>query len=174
MNLQQKNLWIVLAVCLLLTVATPVFFPLLRIQFFSAFLVILLYNKPLIKCLWASLWCGCVLDLLSSQNHLGLHALTFTVTTWIFFSQRRHFFADSLSTLPLMTFLFSLVSTTLQTLQLAVFEHHLHLTKTWLLTDLLLFPLMDALYAFCFFVLPFYLFGTPIRKGKDYFMDKRN
>lgn len=173
MNLQKKNLWLVFSACLATLLILPIFFPYLRLQYFVPFLIILIYQKSLIRSLWGSLGCGLFLDLLSVQGHLGLHALTFTACTAILYRQRRHFFADSPSTLPLMTFFYATLATVIELLLLSIFEQPPHLSKLGVVTDLIVMPIGDALFGFVLFILPFYLFGSPIRRGKDYFMEKR-
>lgn len=171
MNLQKKNLRIIFFTCFFLTIWIPVILPQIRLYFFAPYLIVLLYKRPLINCLWGALGCGLLIDALSAYQHLGLHALNYTLTLALLYRQRRHFFADSPSTLPIMTYLFSAVSTAIQIPLLYVFEQKLRINSHWIRTDLLLMPLFDAVYAFCVFILPFWVFGKPRLKGKDYFTD---
>jgi len=108
--------------------------------------------------------------MLSSHSRLGLYAMNFTLTAWILYGQRRHFFADVASTLPLMTFFFSVISTIIQGVLLNTFEGSFQISREWLFSDLVVMPLLDASYAFLVFILPYLLFGKPVRKGKDYFL----
>ncbi|NGX42988.1 MAG: hypothetical protein K940chlam7_01278 [Chlamydiae bacterium] len=172
MNLHKKNLIFAFISTLLATLFSPIIFPSYKLLFFGAFLVILYYRKPFVTCLWGSLLCGLLFDLLSSHPRLGIYAINFTATTWVLYPQRRNFFADSLSTLPVMTFLFSVISTVFQGFLLYAFEGQICISKNWFLSDLFLMPLFDAVFAFCYFILPFVFFGKPIRKGKDYFLQK--
>lgn len=94
------------------------------------------------------------MDLLSSQQHLGLYALNYCLTLWMIYPQKRNFFEDRLSTLPVMTYLFSFLSTLIHLLLLDSFEKSLSLSWIWVGTDLLLMPLADAFYAFIWFTLP--------------------
>ncbi|MFQ5728737.1 MAG: mreD [Waddliaceae bacterium] len=174
MNLQKKNLLFAFLGTLLFTLFVPVILPALKLLFFVPFLVILFYRKPLITCLWGSLICGLILDMLSSHSRLGLYAMNFTLTTWILYGRRRHFFADNASTLPIMTFFFSVVSTIIQGILLNTFEGHFQMSWEWLFSDLAVMPLLDASYAFLIFILPYLLFGKPGRKGKDYFLQNQS
>lgn len=170
MNIVYKNLFWSFLVTLLLNLTIPIIWPAWRLFFFAPFLIILYYQKSLPICLWGSILCGLILDLLSSRSHFGLYALNYTLTTFVLYPQRRHFFGDRLSTLPLMTFLFSLISTSFQSLLMSIFGTPVLLSWHWVLTDLWLMPLGDAAYAFICFILPWRLFGTPIRKGSEYFI----
>jgi rod shape-determining protein MreD len=154
---------------LLLTFCMPALFPHLRLLFLVPFLILAIYQLPLLQCIRIAFLIGLFLDLLSSEAHLGLYALSFCLTTFALYPQKRHFFADSLSTLPVMTFLFSSFSS----LMLGALLYNIELINIfswrWVAADLLVMPLADALYAFCCFILPALLFGKPQRKGKDYF-----
>jgi hypothetical protein len=169
MNLAKKNLYWLFAITLACTLFVPTLYPAGRLFFFIPFLIVTYYQKPYATCLWASLGCGFIVDLLSSASHLGLCAMIYTMTTAILYRQRLNFFGDSLSTLPIMTFFFAVISTGLLSISISIFEHEFHLSWKWLLTDLLLFPLFDSFYAYICFILPFQLFSPQPRKGSDYF-----
>lgn len=172
MNLHKKKLWIVFLISLLLTIWLPTVLPEVRLYFFAPYLVILLYKRPFIKCLWGALACGLIVDLLSSFQHLGLHSLNYVVSMSIIYRQRRHFFADSPTTLPIMVYLFSVISTAIQLPLLYVFEHKLPITSEWIRTDLLFMPVLDAAVAFALYIFPFWIFGKRLLKGKDYFTEE--
>lgn len=172
MNLHKKNLWIVFIICFSLSIWIPAVLPQLRLVFFAPYLIILLYKRPLINCLWGALTCGLILDLLSAYQHLGLFALNYTLTIAVLYRQRRHFFSDSPSTLPIMVYLFSVISTAVQIPLLFVFEQKLKMNSSWIASDLLLMPFLDATYAFVLFILPYWAFGKRRLKGKDYFTDE--
>jgi rod shape-determining protein MreD len=115
------------------------------------------------------LLCGLILDLLSSHTRLGIHALNFCITLLVIYPQKRNFFADSLTTLPIMTFLFASLSTLIMVFLVYGLEMNDVLSWHWVITDLLIMPAADAAYAFCCFILPGLIFGKPRRRGKDYF-----
>jgi rod shape-determining protein MreD len=171
-NLQYKRLSFVLTWTLFIVLCIPVLFPGWRLMAFAPCLVIIYYQKSYLASLWLSTACGLFLDVLSSHSNLGLYAVSFCLTTAVLYGQQKHFFADSLSTLPLMTFLFSFISTIIQAIMLYVFEAENIFSWAWAATDLLIMPLLDALYAFVCFLLPAVCFGKPQRRGKDYFMER--
>lgn len=169
MSLDQKNISLAFLATLLMTLFGPVIIPSFHLIFFSPFLIILYYKKSYIQCLQASLGCGLILDLLSSQTHIGLQGLSFFLTTSLLYSFRYNFFADSLSTLPIMTFLFSMITTIIQGVLIYALEKEVSISWGWVLTDLFMMPSFDAIFSFVWFILPFFLFGKRIRRGKDYF-----
>lgn len=169
MSLTRKSLLISFLSTLLLTLFVPAVLPGLQMQFFIPFLIIAFYQKSLLQSLWLALSCGMILDLFSSHEHFGLYPLNFFLTTVLIFGNRKHFFADSLSTLPIMTYTFSVISTALQTLLLHFFEKPIILSWSWVIIDLFLMPSFDATFGFIWFIMPSLLFGSPIRRGHEYF-----
>ena len=109
--------------------------------------------------LWISLLCGSILDLLAANTRFGLYAFNTCLTTWILYRQKRNFFEDSLSTIPLMTLFFSITSTLLQVVLLYTLDRGIAISWMWAVTDLLVLPLADAAYALLFFTLPLALLG---------------
>lgn len=168
-NLDKKNLKLTFALCLILTVAIPSVFPTFRLMFFVPFLVIAMYQNSRITSLWLAFACGMILDLLSSSARLGIYALSFCLTMFMIYPQRKNFFADSLSTLPIMTFAFSATSTTLLACILYIIDMHNIFSWPWFFSDIIIMPAADAAYAFALFILPAMLTGKRIRRGKDYF-----
>ncbi len=97
------------------------------------------------------------MDLLAPYPRLGLIALSYCCSAAVVYRGKSRFFEDSLISLPVMTFFFVEVSTVLQVLLLKVFGVAPVLSWQWLATDLILFPLADAVYAWVWFAYPAYL-----------------
>jgi rod shape-determining protein MreD len=173
-NLARKHLDTAFLLSTLATLFIPAFLPALRLQFFSPFLIIAFYKKPLIHCIWLSFACGLIVDLISSHARLGLYALDYSLASILLYNQRRNFFPDNLSTLPLMTFFFSCLSTLLLIMIDYMLEASLTLSWQWALTDLLAMPAFDSIYAFLVFILPPLLIGKRPKRGSDYFLSKES
>lgn len=117
--------------------------------------------------LWTSLGVGLIIDLFSSSPLFGAHAFAYTLTTLLLYSQKKHFFPDSLSTIPILTYFFSLLSSTLL-LMSTLLMVSLPLTFSSFATDFVIFPFLDALYAFLVFtLLPF----NPKKTKREYFLN---
>lgn len=138
--------------------------PALKLSFFVPFLIKAYYQKDKIGCLWLSLLCGLILDLFSSSERLGFYAFNYCTVTYFLYSQKRHFFEESLSTLPIMTFSFAFLSTLIHFCLLYVFGKNVQLSFAWVTTDLFFFPLIDAFYAGLLFTLPSLFFSQPQRR----------
>ncbi|MEM1283274.1 MAG: mreD [Chlamydiota bacterium] len=169
MNLRTKNLKLIFLTTCLFTLFLPNLFPFVHLLYFVPFLVITIYQKPLTTCLWFSLICGLLLDLLSDGTRLGFYAMNYAVTSFALYPQRKNFFSDSITTLPIMSFFFSIISTIIELTYRSSTGKLPSLSIQWAFTDLLVMPAADAMYSFAVFILPFALFGKPQRKGTDYF-----
>lgn len=166
LSLDRKRLDLNFLFCLICLLGVAVVFHTFRLTFFAPFLIIAAYKKPLTACVWIAFGCGFIIDLFSSEMRLGVHAFAYCLTIAIVYPQRRNFFADSISTLPIMTFCFAVISTLMMALLLYSIESRNVFSWPWVLTDLIYYPLMDACYAFLFFILPALVFNKPRRKSR--------
>lgn len=139
------------------TVVGPIFFPRVHLFYFAPYLVICLYRHSRIALLWRACLCGVIIDLLSSGSLFGLTSINYCCVAFLLYGQTRHFFEDKLSTLPLMTFLFSLLSTGFLAGGALFLQRGYPLSWIWVATDLIGMPIADALYALLVFSLPFQL-----------------
>lgn len=171
MNLHEKNLRWIFFITLTLTLLAPALAPSWRLFFLIPFLITAIYQKSNLACLWYAFFCGLILDAAISQERFGLYALNYTIAMALLYPQKQHFFADSPSTLPIMTALFSMIATLIQAILMHGLERDLSISWSWLVTDLLIMPLLDGLFAFTLFVLPFALFGKKQKRGRDYFVE---
>ncbi len=155
-------------------IVCPVIFPQARLTFFAPFLALMLYKRPLLHCLWYALGCGFIMDLLATEGRLGVYAMTYAVTTWVLFQQKRHFFEDRITTLPMMTLLFSILSTLFLMTTLKGMGYPLKLSLHWIVSDLVVMPLADAVYGLVWFALPAYLLRRRPGHGRDNTLSFRN
>ncbi|NGX54336.1 MAG: hypothetical protein K1000chlam4_01062 [Chlamydiae bacterium] len=146
------------SIAFILSLLALLFFPSFHLLFFAPYLIISLYRYPLVDALWRAIGCGIAIDLLSSSPLFGQTALIYCIATLLLHPQRLNFFEDKLSTLPLMTTLFSLLSTIMQALLLFVLGHSIGLHWPMVVTDFIAMPLVDGLYAMLLFTLPFQIY----------------
>jgi len=144
---KRKRLRIAIALSGIAILICPPLLPWLRLHFFMPLLVISFYCQRYHKSLVTATICGAVMDLLAAGGTLGLHALSYCVSAWLLYPQKRHFFEDKFSTLPLMTLILSVLNTLIHGVLLAVFDQAIPFTLPWIATDLLLLPLADTAYA---------------------------
>ena len=133
------------------------FFAEWHLLFFAPFLLLILYQKPLSTTLWAGALVGLWMDLHSAQMHLGLHAISYVVTLYLLSRQKGHFYPEALTTIPTLSLLFGISSTAILAVLYLFFEKPLPFTKNWFITDILVMPLFDGLYALLLVSLPLYL-----------------
>lgn len=153
---------------LILTLTFPLIFPSYKLAFFPSFLVMSFYKIPFRSALSWGIVAGLIMDLLSPYSHLGIYALNFAATITILYSRKQNFFPESLSTIPSLTFLFSLLSTALQACLLYLFETGIQVSISWITIDLFLFATLDAACGFALFTLiPFFM---PKVQKRDYLL----
>lgn len=136
----------------------PPLFPGLVAYYLAPFLVACYYQCRFLSAVWISLFCGMGIDLLSDQR-FGSHAVSYVITSLVLYRQRRHFFSDSLSTLPIMVYIFAVLTTFWLSLFHYLDKGDVVGLKQLLTSDMLILPLYDSLYAFLCFTLPAKLFS---------------
>jgi len=127
------------------------------ILFFVPFLILLLYQKSLPKCLWAAFLCGILQECIFTDGNVKIAAI-FVAATAILFYVKRFFFADSKSTLPIMTFLFSLIY--------SLFSMLTHVND---IVQITLYPAINTLCVFFVFIIPikmYRIFSMALKRKK--------
>jgi len=153
---------------LILTLFAQWINPSLRLIFFAPFLVIVYYQKSYVSALNYSFLSGLIIDIFTSPTRFGLTALNYTVTSALIYNQKKNFFADNLMTLPLMTFLFSIISSVIGIILLSIFSKSINFSYFFIFSDLTLMPAFDALFSLCWFILPSLFFGKNNRQSNNY------
>jgi len=144
-------------IALLAVMCFPILLPHVHLLFFLPYLVCACYRLSRFQVAWRAMWCGLLLDLLSSSGRFGLDTWALTFTAFLCYGLKRSFFEDKFSTLPLMTFLFSLCFSLITALLHTALASDLILSWRWVFTDLFEMAVCDALYAAVLFSLPFQL-----------------
>lgn len=154
---------------LFFTLTMPILFPMLHLLYFPAFIIRCLYTLPLNRTLWFAALSGFIIDVLSPNEKLGLNAASYLISTLVLTRAKRHFFEDSLSTLPILIFFFSALQGIVLLMLTVLIERPVPLSPEFLLGDLIFMPFLDALFAALFFTLPYAYLRKPQRRGQDYF-----
>ncbi|MCP5491804.1 MAG: rod shape-determining protein MreD [Chlamydiales bacterium] len=150
----QPKLIVVFCLSLFCAIAGPIILPGMRLCAFAPFLTILFTRTSLINALWCAFGCGMIIDLLSSNVQLGTHALSYILVTLLLFRVRRHFFAHKPIALAILSSAFSLLST----LFLLIACKNMPITFKSLLSDLIIMPGIDGIYAFLGYTCPIIIY----------------
>jgi rod shape-determining protein MreD len=150
----------------------PMLFPSWHLTFFAPFLIFSYYRSSFLSCLWLSLLCGIIIDILSAAPYLGIHAMNYCVVTWILYQQKQNYFEDSLSTLPLLTAFFAVLSTLIQAVLMYLTNSPIDFSWLWVSSDLIKMSLWDALYAFMWFTVPLSLLPRPPQRRDSFLLNK--
>ena len=152
---------------LLATLFFPSFFSQCNLNFCIPILVLFIYNCDLLFCLWISLLTGFLIDCVQVSPKLGFYAFSYLAACFFLYRRRLYFFKDSLYTLPIMTYLFTLLSTLLQAVESVIFELPGHnFTAHWFFSDCLIMPFCEVFYASVVFSLVPYLYSTYCMKRR--------
>lgn len=167
----RLELFCYFSVGLLFTLIFPSLFS-FKIYYFIPFLIRCYYLKSWNTSLIMALGIGFITDLFSAHSRFGLYSANYVITTYFLYGLKRNFFEDHLTTLPVMTLFFSILSTWIHYLLILLLDSTSpSLSFSFILVDFLLMPLMDSLFALFLFALPLFFFGKPIKKGTDYFLE---
>ncbi|MBA3723058.1 MAG: rod shape-determining protein MreD [Parachlamydiaceae bacterium] len=150
----------------------PALFPTLNLLFFAPFIILSFYNTNKINVLWLALLCGLIVDLLSTHTRIGFYALNYCLTAWILYPQKVHFFEDSFSTLPIMTFLFSITSTFIQVFLFYILGQGILFSWELIQNDFIWLPIIDAIYAALAFTIPYLFYPKTSKRAPKYFTKK--
>lgn len=146
---------------LLLSLIVPSFFSKVEVSFLIPALVMSFYFVSLKSVAWIALGSGLFLDILNLLPRLGFLGSSYLATALLLYGWRLYFFKDAFSTLPIMTYLFSMFSSILQALIALLFDlPSFSLSVSWLVFDCFIMPLLDAGYALLFFSLPHLLYNN--------------
>lgn len=156
--MRQVPLYFPFSLALFFALFGSALMPQVHLFAFAPFLALLYNRSSLMASLWIASICGLIVDLLSSEFRLGIHALNYCLATLLLYKQKRHFFEDKPLAVSLFTLLISAISTVLQLVLISIFDRSLPLSAKLLITDLILLPAIDAVYAFLWFSCPMLLF----------------
>lgn len=151
--MKKPPLYFPFLLAFLMTLMSTAVFPGIRLMTFAPFFALSYYRLSFVKALWLSFGCGLLLDLLSSELRFGLYALASTIITAVFYRQKRHFFEDKALAYSAFS---ALISLALTAFLLFLTDLKLHIAAV--ITNLLLMPAIDGLYAFLWFTCPLKLY----------------
>lgn len=124
---------------------------------FAPLIAMALHRLSFPKSLWLAAGSGLIMDLLSSLCPLGFHALISVVVVLCLYRFRAIFVEKALG-LCSFTFIISLLSTLFNRVFLALFGISLPLAWKSCLTDFVIMPFLDSIYAFLWFSCPLMLY----------------
>jgi cell shape-determining protein MreD len=157
----QRFFGVIISFCaaILLQLALPAFYSSWQINFLIIPLVMLFYFLSKTSCAWLALLCGCLIDCLYTHARLGFTGTSYLIGALILYEYRLYFFKDAYSTLAIMTYLFSCISSCIEApLHLFFGVEVFVISIQWLAVDCFLMPLLDASCAFLLFSLPHFLY----------------
>ena len=165
------SLWVPLSIACFFALFGSALLPQVKLLAFSPFLALSYHRLSFLGSLWVASLCGLFIDLFASDLRLGIHALSLCLVTLVLYQQKRHFFEDKPLAICLFTGLISWLATLIQWILIPLCGRSFALSKGLLLTDLLIMPLCDALYAFLCFCCPLMLYSHIKKVGWKVFYE---
>ncbi len=129
-------------------------FPSLRLFFLAPWPVYVACRHTNGAALLAAFSSGFLLDILTTGTPTGFFTLIYPLALSLILSFKKLFFQEKLLTYPFLTTVFSFLITALYFIFRNIFCAKMTLTLHSFLTDWIVFPFADGLYAFISFTLP--------------------
>lgn len=163
--MKEPTVWIGFVLASFMAVIQSALFPDLFLLAYAPFIALLIMHTSMIQALWLAALGGFCSDLLASDPP-GLHTLTAVIACAIIYRFRMGLFKDQPLQLCFYTALISLVTTPLHLVILFLFDRRLPVAGKSVLLDFIEMPLIDAAYAFFWFVGPLLVWQWVRRQWK--------
>ena len=135
----------------LLTIFSSALFPKISIFFFIPFLVFVFFKKNFIQTLFWAFFCGLIVDLFSSK-HFGIFSFSYVLMSFLLFSKKR-FFKETPFNIAIFSSIASFVFTIIFVLLSLIFNSVVKISFLFVISDLIIMPILDGIYAFLFFTI---------------------
>lgn len=126
-----------------------------KVTAFAPYLILLIGKSSRMQTLWAAALTGALIDALSPSTFFGLHTLTYLLTILFIIPFRHFFFVDKLQGMFSYVALFAIIETTLSYVGAGM---PFPISGQALLTEWIMMPLFDGLYAILWFSTPLLLY----------------
>lgn len=155
--MRDPVLWICFALAASMAVFQSALFPGFVILSFAPFVAIACMRVQPSSALWLAALAGVTSDLFSADP-FGIHAICMTVTAAASYRFRRLFFQGEPLQLCFFTAIYSMIFTPVLVSILFLFDRRAPFGGEWSFLDFATMPLVDAAYAFFWFVGPLLFF----------------
>ncbi len=155
--MRDPVLWIGFFLGLAMAIFQSALFPQVAILSFAPFVSLACMRSSLPAALWCAGLAGVASDLLSADP-FGIHAIAMCATATLSYRFRRLFFHGEQLQLCFFTAIYSAIFTPVLVLTLFLFDRRAPFGGEWTFLDFATMPLVDAAYAFFWFVGPLLFF----------------
>jgi rod shape-determining protein MreD len=124
----------------------------LKLTYFAPFLILIFYKTSIYTSIWLSIISGLILDLFSS-SYFGLNAICYASASVFLYNEKKYFSLKNIN-ISIFTAIYSFIFSLFYPLCLFIFEKGIKITFKWMITDLLIMPFIDGIYAFLLFAIP--------------------
>jgi hypothetical protein len=139
-------------------------FPSIRPLGYVGALTLTISRFPLPYALWIGAGIGLLIDAASPSIPFGFFAINYTLSALVVFRYKKFFSEEKILIFPIYAILFSFISTFIHFILYGLIDLQLKLNFFTLLTDLILMPIFDGVYAFLFVFGPIALYRHLLSK----------
>jgi rod shape-determining protein MreD len=148
MKITGKQLFYLSLLAYVLTLFNTALFPFFAIRPFLPLLLLILYTFPQLRSMQIAAFYGLSLDLVCFETPFGTYCVIFTIVMGLLYGQKRTFFEDHPTTIPILSFEFSILLSVVEFGMFTLVGKGFSLSWSWAILDLGVYGLLDALFAF--------------------------
>ena len=163
--MKEPIVWIGFILASFIATMQSAFFPHFIILAYAPFIALSCMHAPMLQSLWLTALAGLCSDLLSTDP-IGIHTLTFILVCAMLHRFRLGVFKDGPMQLCFYTALISAATMPMQMFLFFLFDRHLPIHGKSILLDFVGMPLVDAAYAFFWFVGPLLVWEWGLRRWR--------
>lgn len=163
--MREPAVWIGFVLATAMAVIQSALFPQVVVLSYAPFLGLICVHVPFHQALWLAALSGCSSDLIAADP-FGIQMMTSTIVVALLHSTCNRFSKEQPLQLCLFTALISAVMVPLYHAGLFLFDRRGPCSGKWAFIDFLTMPLVDAAYAFFWFVGPLLLWEWGSRQWK--------
>jgi rod shape-determining protein MreD len=155
----KEKIMISIPLSIFYSLSLSAFFPSLRFYSFAPLLIIMMVeNISFVKILWISVLCGLFIDLFSN-NTFGLNAINYAIAVAICY-RYKNLFNEKPINISFFVYLFSIVFLIASYILLFTFEKSFSTKFSHLISDMVMVPVINAMYAFFGFSIIFLFYKS--------------
>lgn len=140
---------------------------------FAPWIALVILRTSHLSALWLSALAGALFDLFT-DDPMGIHALGYTLTTFLLFPARSYLLFERPLHLSLFAAVTSWVLSHLHWLLLFLFDRRVPFPREWILLDWIGMASLDALYALVWFTAPLLLLESLRRQWVLFWLKRKN
>lgn len=169
MKITSRQLIILFLLAYCLTLLFPALFPFIALRPLIPIFLLTLYSCPQLRSMQLAAIYGLMIDLSIPETPFGSFCLIYTLTMGIIYGQKRTFFEDHPTTIPILSLEISILLSLMEFALMAIIGKPLAISWGWVLLDLLVYSGLDALFSmvWIWYAVPYFIGEEPQVEAHD-------